>query len=194
MELELRDFSSAASSQLGASRSRVEAWGQSSFPSLWNSPSDPLRGSTDQTHGGMASLPPSLEQKLSFGQGACSQDRKDWGKKGVFVFRKLIPFTLKIKHHFFSDQKRTFWNVGEEMVLFPFALLEHPPKSTFLLCWGSVRRVCYWLTIPVNSCMAKVLRCRVAWILMRGKVIFLLLRFCFTYFPASSLQLLNINF
>lgn len=114
---------------------------------------DLCRGSTNQTYGGRAFLSPSLsfslslspslslsislslEQRLTFGQGALSWDRKDWSKKRVFVLRKFIYFTLKIKCLFFfpSDQKRTLWNVGEKTVLFLLVLLEHPPKSTFLL-------------------------------------------------------------
>lgn len=85
---------------------------------------DLCRGSTNQTYGGRAflslslsfslslfpslslSISLSLEQRLTFGQGALSWDRKDWSKKRVFVLRKFIYFTLKIKCLFFFLQIR----------------------------------------------------------------------------------------
>lgn len=66
MELELRDFSAALGEEQSLPR---EAWGWSSFTSLWNGPSDPFQGSTNQTHGGIGSFffpPPSLSLSFPF--------------------------------------------------------------------------------------------------------------------------------
>lgn len=152
------DFSSAGSVELACA---------ANFQSLRSSPTDPFWGKMYQTHREIAPL--CLEQKLSSGQGSWSQDRKDWRKKGVFVFRKWIFFTLKIKLFFslffFPDWEKRwlyscFWTIPQNL----------PSYCAGRACQGSA-------TIPTNSSITKVLCCRLAWILITGKVILLLLRF-----------------
>lgn len=167
----VRGFSSGASSQPGAFQSwRVELQGWSHFPALkhpfWEAPTDPL-----------FPLPSEVAQLWAR---TCHQERKGWGKKGVFAFRKSIPFTPKsntptvFRPEMYTPKRR------EKDGFVPFCPVRASPKIYLpSLLWEHEKGLLLTPCPHKTTARQKVFCCRFACILTSGKVIFLLLRFCF---------------
>lgn len=136
-----RDLSSAPSSWLGAvRRGRVDAWRQSSSQFLWNSPSNPLQGSTNQSHRGMAPFPPPFPLSSALIRGLVVDTEKTEGR-GVWCLEHW-SFTL---NHLFLFQIR---NVHCEMWwwrwFYPRLHFQSIPQNLGDSC--SSRRACKWST------------------------------------------------